>query len=104
MHPSAPEVTARAVELEAHEALREAIRRCAVAQYDRRVEEDPDDTDPEVREKLERTAVLVDYVVVACFDDLGSDRTVTSIIRTDGKCAAYRVFGLLEEAALDMGR
>jgi hypothetical protein len=95
------DVSARAAELEAHEALREAIRCCALAQYDRRVEEDPDAAAPELRDAYERV-VLVDYAVVASFDDLISDHTVTVTLRTDGKCAAYRTLGLLHQAAADL--
>ena len=94
-------MTARDEEVAAHERLRVAIREAAVALYRRQVEEGEQDEDLEVLGQLE--AILVDYVVVAAFDDLTDGSTSTAILRTDGKCATYRTLGLLELAAKDTG-
>lgn len=95
----------RRAERATHEELRDAIRRAALVQWDCRIDEDEDDESKdllrETRPEVE-SGVLVDYVVVAVFDSGSDDHDVKSVLRTDGRCAAYRVHGLLSIAQADL--
>lgn len=102
--------TARRAEENAHDTLRDAIRAASLTLWDRRraeaeaeadVDEDFElDVWTSTRSEVE-TGVLVDYVVVAVFDSGSDSHTVSSILRTDGKCASYRTVGLLQQGVHD---
>lgn len=93
-----------ATEGEAHDRLRDAIRDCTLALWDRRITsgEDEEGYMATTRPEVER-GVLVDYVVVAVFDSGTDDHTVNATLRTDGLCASYRQVGLLSQALHDLG-
>lgn len=86
----------------AHDTLRDAIRQATLAQWDRRIAADMDDTGvlADTRSEVE-AGILVDYVIVAMYDS-GQDHTVSAVLRTDGECAQYRTVGLLQQALHDV--
>lgn len=92
----------RKAERETHDALRVAIRAASIAWANRIAAEDDDrDNEDDAREHNDamRTAILVDYVVIAAYDDGNDDRDYMAILRTDGKASHYRTLGLLTTAA-----
>lgn len=91
----------RSREQDAHDNLRDHIRRAALAQWDRRLANGDDDTLSETRPEVE-SGILVDYVIVATFDSGSDDHTVSAVLRTDGQCAQYRTRGLLSQALADL--
>jgi len=92
----------RKAEQDAHEALRDTIRAAALATTDRRAADEPDDIDPEYRDGL-ATGVIVDYIVVAVFDNGSDVHDFAVVLRTDGKAAHYRMRGILATAFEDLG-
>ena len=96
---------AEVAEDKAHDVLRDAIRAAALALWDRRAVDDADDEDAlaeleDARPVVEQ-GLLLDYVVVAVFDNGNRDFSLNVILRTDGKAARYRVDGLLIDALAD---
>ncbi len=88
----------------AHDVLRDAIRAASLAMWDRR-RADPDIDDDgalaSTRSDMER-GFLLDYAVVAVFDNGGDEHTTSACLRTDGLCASYRTVGVLTQALHDI--
>jgi hypothetical protein len=83
-----------------HEALREAIRNCALATNRRHAEQHRLDENFEAAEFFDEQvtfvneAVLLDYVIGSFFGKLDDGSDYHSILATDGLCSKHRSAGL----------
>lgn len=84
----------------AHEMLREAVRRCDIANHARAAKRAREAGDIEQAEfsdgrvEFMRGAVLVDYVVGSMYVDLADGDDYHAVSVTDGQCPVHRPHGL----------